>query len=84
LKEKTEAASAAQEEYKPWKYMTEADINQIKVKNCCSCAYSIGPNGVRKDNYVKALTCNYISDVGHRRPCRPEKCRERGVWRKKK
>lgn len=41
MKEKTEAASAAREEYKPWKYMTEAEINEIKKKNCCSCAYSI-------------------------------------------
>jgi len=62
---------------KPWAEMTEAEINRIKKAQCTRCAYSTRSSTTGMND----MTCDYIGIVGHRRPCRPDECMERGVFR---
>ena len=62
---------------KPWRNMTEKDIQEIKTKDCFKCQY-----------YYKGTSsfkgcCNYLELENKRRPCRPGTCREQGVFKGK-
>ncbi len=62
---------------KPWRNMTEKDIQKIKDKDCNKCTYYYKGSGVTKG------CCNYLELEGRSRPCRPGTCREQGVFKSK-
>lgn len=57
---------------------TESCIRTAKA-DCIYCAHSCGTNGGRG---ISNITCNYIIDTGHIRPCFPGECRQKGVFEK--
>lgn len=57
---------------KPWKEMTDAEIDEIKRKKCQFCVYSIKFGAY--DKRFRCIMCNYCSKEGHSRGCRPDEC----------
>jgi len=57
---------------------TESCVKTAK-KDCIYCEHACGTNGGRG---VSNITCNYIIDTGHMRPCFPGECREKGAFKK--
>lgn len=55
---------------KKWSEMTEAEINQLKSRQCIRCAYLIRQTG----NHYATMMCDYILIEGHRRGCSPLEC----------
>ena len=70
-------------ERKPWKDMSEKEINDLKRRQCVKCQY-LSRAGVNMDRTVAALTCDYIAVHGHSRGCDPRDCVEKGVFKKRK
>ena len=62
---------------KPWRNMTEKEIQKIKNKYCTKCVYYANENNIR------SIYCDYINKEGKRRPCRPGECKEKGVFKAK-
>jgi hypothetical protein len=63
---------------KKWKDMTEQEINQLKRKQCSSCAYFMSI----KRGATLAM-CNYIELTGSSRGCSPLECKEKGKYKAK-
>lgn len=68
---------------KPWKDMSEKEINDLKRRQCVKCQY-LSRAGVNADRTVACLTCDYIAVHGHTRGCDPRDCVKKGVFKKKK
>ena len=62
---------------KPWRNMTEKEIQAIKSKDCSKCTYYYKGSGLING------CCNYLELKKERRPCRPGTCREQGVFKGK-
>jgi hypothetical protein len=58
---------------------TQNEVNMIKEKDCISCTYSSNHN----KKYASQITCDYITIVGHSRPCLAGDCRQAGIWKEK-
>lgn len=72
-------------ERKAWAELSQAEVAALKRKQCCKCAY-FSRNGTTD---LLNATCDYILDEvrnpkGHRRPCEPRDCVEKGVFIPKK
>lgn len=67
-------------ERKAWAELSQAEVAELKRKQCCKCAY-FSRNGTTD---LLNATCDYILDEGHRRPCDPRDCVEKGVFIPKK
>ena len=50
-------------------------VQEIITKDCKKCQY-----GSRNSDGAR-MTCDYIGDMGYRRPCKPGDCREVGVFK---
>ena len=70
-------------ERKPWKDMSEKEINDLKRMQCVKCQY-LSRAGANTDRTAAALTCDYIAVHGHSRGCDPRDCVENGVFKKRK
>lgn len=70
-KEKCEGCTS----WKAWECVPERTVQEIITKDCKKCQY-----GSRKSDGAR-MTCDYIGDMGHRRPCKPGDCRETGVFK---
>ena len=68
---------------KPWKDMSEKEVNDLKRRQCVKCQY-LSKARVNTDRTVAALTCDYIAVHGHTRGCDPRDCVEKGVFKKRK
>ena len=66
-----------------WKDYTEAEIRETKLENCVSCAYSVKTSTNMSGLGTRSTICDYILQELRIRPCRPEECREKGVWKPK-
>lgn len=73
-------------------YLTKDELDRVRKidsasciktakKDCIYCEHACGTNGGRG---VSNITCNYIMDTGHIRPCFPGECREKGAFEKRK
>lgn len=49
---------------KPWKEMTEKEINKLKTDQCSRCIYLSGSIGRSKTVFANR-TCDYIAHHGH-------------------
>lgn len=65
---------------KAWSELSTAEVAELKRKQCCKYAY-FSRNGTTD---LLNATCDYILDEGHRRPCDPRDCVEKGVFIPKK
>ena len=71
--------------HKKWRDYTAPEIRQLKIENCIPCFYS-GCNSMDENariQQINNLSCDYILKTLKKRPCRPEECREKGVWKPK-
>lgn len=69
---------------KPWRDMSEKEINDLKRRQCVKCQY-LSRAGAKTDRTAVALlTCDYIAVHGHTRGCDPRDCVEKGVFKKRK
>ena len=67
---------------KPWREVTESEINAVIRRDCRQCRYSAASVTGSRNGNLK-ITCNYILHTGRKRPCRPGECRENKVFRRK-
>lgn len=58
---------------------TEKEVNEIKMADCFYCRYFSG----HQKKYVSQGACEYVTIVGHSRPCLAGNCRQAGVWEEK-
>lgn len=58
---------------------TEKEVNEIKMADCFYYKYFLG----RQKKYASQGTCEYVTIVGHSRPCLAGDCRQTGVWEEK-
>lgn len=65
---------------KPWKEMTEKEINKLKTDQCSRCIYLSGSIGRSKTVFANR-TCDYIAHHGHSRGCSPLECVEKGIFK---
>lgn len=62
---------------KPWKFMTEKEIYNLKEKQCKKCRY-FSKNNAQSTTYG---TCEYIAIEGHSRGCLPTECTTKGIFK---
>lgn len=68
-------------ERKPWSEMKEREINKLKSEQCVKCRhFTFGAKSRMKNGALANLTCNYITDVGHKRGCDPRDCIAKGIF----
>lgn len=65
---------------KPWKEMTEREINKLKINQCSKCTYLSG-NPKSRQTVFGNRTCDYIAIEGHCRGCSPLECVKKGVFK---
>lgn len=70
-KEKCEECTS----WKGWEDVPERVVQEIAIQDCKKCQY-----GSRTSEGAK-MTCDYIGDTDHRRPCKPGNCREAGIFK---
>lgn len=61
--------------WEAWECVPERTVQEIITKDCKKCQY-----GSRNSDGAR-MTCDYIGDMGYRRPCKPGDCREAGVFK---
>ena len=66
---------------KPFIEMTDKEVLKLKREQCVKCVYRLGCTG--KANIAESI-CNYMEIMGHRRPCSPTECIEKGVFVQRK
>lgn len=71
-------------ERKPWKDMSEKEINDLKRRQCVKCQYLYRAGANTDRTAVAQLTCDYIAVHGRTRGCDPRDCVEKGVFKKRK
>lgn len=62
------------EDLKPWRELTEADIDRIRRTKCIYCKYSAGEDDRTKIKWLRRTICEYILITKKRRGVRPELC----------
>lgn len=62
---------------KPWIFMTEKEIYNLKEKQCKKCCY-FSKNNAQSTAYG---TCEYIAIKGHSRGCLPTECTMKGIYK---
>lgn len=58
---------------KPWREVTQAEIDKRHKTRCIHCKY-MGGNGKKDPRNISQMYCDYIGITGHRRPYHPEEC----------
>ncbi|MGN0240061.1 MAG: hypothetical protein ACI4CS_00080 [Candidatus Weimeria sp.] len=75
----TKKTYLTKEDVKRVRRMTPEKCLEVTKRDCIYCEYSSGGCS----SAAMGVTCNYILDEGHRRPCFPGDCREAGVFKKR-
>ena len=65
---------AREEHMKPWREMTQAEINKTKREKCQHCIYSRKITTTVCKSSLNNIICYYIAITHNRRGCRPDEC----------
>lgn len=62
------------EKLKPWREVSETEIDRIRRSKCIHCKHSSGLDAETKSRWLRKTTCDYILITKKRRGVRPELC----------
>ncbi len=67
---------------KPWQFLTEQEITNLKKQQCDKCKYF--SKNRKSTTFYATATCNYILEEKHSRKCDPRDCIKKGRFEPRK